>query len=981
MRYVKEEHSSSSNAHQDMDLVSAVKRLHGLNSQELTKLIRESGNSSIQYFSEAGLSTMIDLDKLARYLPSHLMAKLMLSKRDDKLFRYLLCGLRLLHSLCDLAPRHPKLEQILLDDLKISDQIIDLVFYLLVVLGRYNQGNHASSSMPLLHSALVACSLHLLTVCIASQWQDLASILVSHCKVDMFMDAVLAALRVDIKFLLVMLSAHSTDFFIKSNSAAEGTLNYLCQQCEASLQFLHSLCGQKSFRERLAKNKELCREGGFLLLAQSILNLKIKPSSREPSSVVAAVSRLKSKVLSILLHLCESDSISYLDEVASCSRSMDLAKTVAFEVLELLKNFVDRDPRQPSSCSDKTYPMGLLLLNALRLADILSDDSNFQSYITVYFTEVLTAIFSLPHQEFLSNWCSSELSVREEDATLEFDSFAAAGSVVDLTSLLDSLNMASVGSTFAPNSIPGSSYAHQRASLLVKVIANLHCYVPGICQEKEDVFLNKFLECLRRELPKLPISESEKAGIVTKNLRSLLSHAESLVPSFLNQEDVHLLRMFLLRIESLKTPAGQEANGTQEAQSIGGGSEALLHEVGMGFNYRNNLEALPGNSAPMKGGELASLGEMEMGGLNCRSGDVEGMSENSAPLKDEQLPSRRYTVGQSGDLTPQANREDKDELHVIVAAAAASSRGNHNKDVQNAETSGSDSSSTRGKDPTDQISNNDHANSRVHNKDTRSEVPDDERTEIVNKPPEKHQRKRKRTIMNDKQIALIENALLDEPNMLRNASLIQSWADELRLHGPEVTTAQLKNWLNNRKARLARAAKDVHTPQEANNNIASHDKQTGSGVIPQYDSSDSPTDDVSIAFAGRGNNQGGSTVGEMPVMKKSKFETAARSEVSNVGPAALLANSELGQFVLLVDEGGEEIGRGKVYQVQGKWCGQTLDESDMCVVDVIELLKGDKNKRLPFPCEVTGNSFEEAEKKLGMIRVLWDSNKLFIISQ
>lgn len=326
-----EEHSRSSNGHQDFDLVSAVKRLHGLNTQELTKLIRESGNNSIQYFSEAGTSMMIDLDKLARYLPSHLIAKLMLSKREENLFRYLLCGLRLLHSLCDLAHRHPKLEQMLMDDIKISDQIIDLVFYLLVVLGRYNQANHASSSMPLLHSALVACSLHLLTVCIASQWQDLASILVSHCKVDMFMDAVLAALRVDVKFLLVMLSAHSADFFIKSNSVAEGTLNYLCQQCEASLQFLHSLCVQKSFRERLAKNKELCRKGGFLLLAQSILNLKIKPSSRETSSVVAAVSRLKSKVLSILLHLCETESISYLDEVASCPHSMDLAKTVAFE--------------------------------------------------------------------------------------------------------------------------------------------------------------------------------------------------------------------------------------------------------------------------------------------------------------------------------------------------------------------------------------------------------------------------------------------------------------------------------------------------------------------------------------------------------------------------------------------------------------------------------------------------------------------------
>lgn len=33
-----------------------------------------------------------------------------------------------------------------------------------------------------------------------------------------------------------------------------------------------------------------------------------------------------------LLHLCEAESISYLDEVASSPASLDLAKTVAYEV-------------------------------------------------------------------------------------------------------------------------------------------------------------------------------------------------------------------------------------------------------------------------------------------------------------------------------------------------------------------------------------------------------------------------------------------------------------------------------------------------------------------------------------------------------------------------------------------------------------------------------------------------------------------------
>lgn len=55
----------------------------------------------------------IDMEKLAGFLPLHLIAVLMSADRDEALFRYLLSGIRLLYSLCDLAPRHSKLEQVL----------------------------------------------------------------------------------------------------------------------------------------------------------------------------------------------------------------------------------------------------------------------------------------------------------------------------------------------------------------------------------------------------------------------------------------------------------------------------------------------------------------------------------------------------------------------------------------------------------------------------------------------------------------------------------------------------------------------------------------------------------------------------------------------------------------------------------------------------------------------------------------------------
>ncbi|KAL7200564.1 hypothetical protein ACSBR1_032481 [Camellia fascicularis] len=742
----------------------------------------------------------------------HLMARMMmLAERDEASFKYLLCGVRLLHSLCDLAPRHSILEQILLDDVKVSVQLLDLIIFLLIFLSNYRQEHHTSSPMPLLHSALVACSLYLLTGCISSQWQELAIVLVTHSQVDVFMDTAFAALRLDIKFLHIKLSGQCT----------EGTLNYLSQQCEASLQFLQSLCQQKLFRERLVKNKELCGKGGVLLLARAILNLEVTPLFKESFSVVAAVSRLKSKILSILLHLCEAESISFLDEVARTPQSMDLAKSVALEVLELLKTRIVRDPKQ-LACSDKNYPTGLLQLNAMRLADIFFDDSNFRSYIMTYYTEVLTAIFALPHQEFLSNWCSSDLPTREEDATLEYDLFAAAGCVLDSSSSSDLPNVMNSGPNFIPINIQWASYAHQRSSLLVKIIANLHCFVPEICKEEKDVFLDKFLECLQREQPISPACDAEKAVTVSSNLCSLLSHAESLTPSFLNKEDVHLLRVFFMQLESLITSAEFE-NRVQENKFEGSECGDKLSKLNISEHFQENQKSAGGCSSPL----LDNIGPDHTN----RIGNLkEGMSEKFDFQEEDQLYVRSSCIDQTGDMMLQDEEEDKSKYGTEAGGF---------REIQNVETSGPDSSSTREK------------NSKESGI---GGVLEDEKVEDV-QCEEKQQRKRKRTIMNDEQIAAIERALLDEPDMQRNFTSVQSWADKLSLHGSEVTTSQLKNWLNNRKARLTRAAKDGRAPSVGDNVFP--DKQGVSGIVSHYDSAESPAEHVYIPSTARATNQSG----------------------------------------------------------------------------------------------------------------------------
>lgn len=75
-------------------------------------------------------------------------------------------------------------------------------------------------------------------------------------QVDIFMDAAFGAVRTAIGLLGINLSGHIADFTNSSLTAERiVNINYLCQQCEASVQFLQLLCQQNMFRERLLRNK------------------------------------------------------------------------------------------------------------------------------------------------------------------------------------------------------------------------------------------------------------------------------------------------------------------------------------------------------------------------------------------------------------------------------------------------------------------------------------------------------------------------------------------------------------------------------------------------------------------------------------------------------------------------------------------------------------------------------------------------------
>ncbi|CAL9114770.1 unnamed protein product [Musa textilis] len=948
-----------------IDIISAVGELNGLSSQELNKLLKDSENFTIQCKTEQGSLKQINVEKLAASLPLHLIATLLSPDRDMRM-GHVLRGIRLLYTLSDLATRHARLEQILLDDVKLSEQIMDLVLYILIVLACRKQDNHFGSS-PVLHSTLVACSLHILTSYLSSQWHDLVHVLLAHPKVDIFMDAAFAAVHEDIRILGIKLQLFNSELLSnKSNlPAAEQTAHYICQQCEASLQFLLSLCQQKLFRDRLLRNKELCKHGGILSLAYSILKLNISHCFKNSSDFVAAVSRLKAKILSILLQLCEAESISYLDEVAGSPKSMHLAKSVAIEFLEILRIAFRSEVRLPGDTQYKSNPMGLLLLNALHLVDIFSDDSNFRSFFMSKSIPVLAEILTVPHENFSLNWCSSNIPVIEEDVNIEYDPFNAAGMALgSLNDASESVHSAAfllpeTNSTCPINfsGMPSATYAQQRTSCLVKIIANLHVFVPSICEEEErDLFLNNFHKYLVMKSPDSSGDHSsfdmQKAATVCKNLSSLSRYAISLTPNFLTDDDVLLLSKYADELQNLTQP-----------------------EVGDRF-IQDNIVKLEEDMKP----EYEPL--MQQSSLYWTK------FPNSTFSRSQQ--DTQFVLGNAPSISRKQDDtiQDDDLKHNSNDDVDLKGRDGENSRCQEVEQLKIMNHSTTDPPEDFEVSHDRKKNVidqpeylRSGEKDTNDcDTKEDEKAEN-GLSEEKQPRKRKRNIMNETQILLIEKALLDEPEMQRNATSLQSWADKLSSQGSEITSSQLKNWLNNRKARLARAAREARAPSEGE---TYPDKSCGPGSSHFCDSSESAGEEIYAAPARGSTHQSIPKSGGM-ITRSARCEDVEMTAPDFVRgahqnhPSIISCSLEPGQFVSIVDVDGKLVGKGKIIQVEGRWHGMSLEDSGTYILDVMEL-KIEKWREVQHPSEAAGRTFEEAAAKNGdIMRVAWDISRIFAL--
>ncbi|KAG0559347.1 hypothetical protein KC19_10G098500 [Ceratodon purpureus] len=981
-----------------IDEFVAVEELHALSPKDMSSLLIEEESLTLKLSSAKGVVFTVDVEKLAGSLPLHLMAYVASSGNEPRL-RYWLRSVRLLHTLSSLAHGYPKLSLVLLQDVKTRMQILDLVTYMLVVLANMEQEGRGGGFIAVLHTASVACSLYLLMAFISHDWLDIAHVLLAHPKVDVFMDAAFDVVKRDIVLLQVKLRSLSTKLSAKKTTfeSAERVAQVTALQCEASLQVLQHLCVTPTFRDQVLGHKELCKNGGILKLVLAVLRLQLPPVFSNSKPLNATFSRSKAKALVMMLKFCESEACSFLDEVAAEPHAMQLAEQVAHEVLLLVKGALLEDPRViEDEEEEKKNPMGLMHITALRLADIFSDDSNFRNLVMDQIAPDLAAVLAVVPTKFQERWCGGpiarELAVGEQDASLIFDPFEAAGEAMAAAAKVNGPGVFVQEDPCNPPDfqiIPLAATAHQtRAALLVKLFANFYCFNAEVCPaDEKDRFMDVFLRCLQEgpldpTHPLFFLSLERTAVRICENLHTLYDYVLTLTSDTVVDDDLVLVSDFAEALHHRICPSSSSVADAPLLSFVRDGHEQKL------LQWKNEREQL---DRWQRLEQLRQSGNDEMAAIEVavEASNESDKTELDHRLKLEQIqhasaegtghtlestptativPKMRDVGGQSVQddgttlryVTKLENHEDEvGTRRVVVKEEVASGSAN----VTEREDEGRGEQESGGVNFGGMVTPSTRRTSR------------DREPYSSEHGDESQPKKRKRNIMNDKQVNVMEAALQSMPEMQRSPLAIQQWTNHLNKIGPEVAYHQLKNWLNNRKARIARQERDKQRQAEGDFLTTRSEKSRRSVAS---DDMDSP------AEASPRLNEDDIDHGEVGPLKLSLRTPGTPSNAGSEGDqdksdSSLVKKWTLGDVVSLRGEDDQEMAVGTVIQVEGSWQKYSLEEEKLCVVEVSDL-KVEKTTKLPFPSSMAGTSFEEAETLGGKSCVTWAVDHMYRVT-
>ncbi|XP_024397271.1 nodulin homeobox isoform X5 [Physcomitrium patens] len=989
-----------------IDEYVAVEELHALSPKDMSSLLQEEESLVLKLSSAKGVILTVDIEKLASCLPLHLMACVASSGIEPRL-RYWLRSVRLLHTLSSLAHGYPKLAQVLLQDVKIRMQILDLVTYMLVVLANMEQEGRGGGFIAVLHAASVACSLYLLMAFISHDWLDIAHVLLAHPKVDVFMDAAFDVVKRDIVLLQVKLRSLNTKLSAKKTTfeSAERVAQVTALHCEASLQVLQHLCVTPNFRDQVLSHKELCKNGGILKLVLAVLRLQLPPVFSNSKSLRATFSRSKAKALVMMLKFCESEQCSFLDEVAAEPHAMQLAEHVAYEVLLLVKGALLEDPRLiEDEEEEKKNPMGLMHITSLRLADIFSDDSNFRNLVMDQIAPDLASVLAVHPTKFQERWCGGpvarELAVGEQDASLIFDPFEAAGEAMAAAAKVVGACVPIQEEPCNPPDfqiIPLVASAHQtRAALLVKLFANFFCFNAEVCPaDEKDRFMHTFLRCLREgpldlSHPLFFLTFERTAVRICENLHTLYDYVLTLTSDTVVDDDLVLVSDFAEALHLQICPSSGSVADAPLLSFVRDGHEQKL------LQWKNEREQ---SERWKRLDQSRQSGNDEVGATEgaLQASNESEKIEVDALSKVEEVPhTSGEATGHNIETTPTATavmktedvkedsvqRDGTAQSDVIAFQRVSTKLETHKIEIKSATMVVKEEVESRSANVTERedIGRGEQESGGVTfggmgtpaTRNSRDREPYSSEHGDESQP-----KKRKRNIMSDKQVSVMEAALQFEPEMQRSPKLIQQWTNHLNSIGPEVAYHQLKNWLNNRKARIARQEREKQRQEEGDALMTRPEKSLPARSVAS-DDMDSPAE-TSPRLKYDDIDQG-----EVIPLKLSLQVSRTPSNAGSEGEPHNSSNSLVrkwkgGDYVSLRSKSGKDMAVGIVLQVEGSWQGHSLEEESLCLVQVSDL-KVDRTSKLPFPSSTTGSSFEEAETVLGKTLVTWDVDHMCMVT-
>eukprot|EP00850_Spirogloea_muscicola_P017375 SM000148S01052 [mRNA] locus=s148:354428:359456:- [translate_table: standard] len=659
---------------------------------------------------------------------------------------------------------------------------------------------------------------------------------------------------------------------------------FLTQHLKVSLEALQELSQQKNMRYLVATHRRVGVEGELLQLVLRVLRLQCTVSDLQD-----LLAKLKCHALSLLLLVCDMDEASYLDEVAGHDLGLASAEAVIAEVVVLLRLALCEDPRAPETTASLSH----LHLLALRMVDVLSDDSNFRHIVMKAAGPIIAEALADAQVDFASRWCGGEICSnfsapvdvpRGQEPFEALQLMLQGGRMEELQagSKLGTSVHESGGHKAGVSSVKSGEMqdGHLRSILLVKLLGNLQCWNVDLCPDApRDEFVTKLLAYLekgpfQKGHPKFLITRLQTAVKTCENLHLLVDFVSSLPAADVSDDDLLLVSQLAAalhlaicpvpssdaeirkklphttlvqdahrqklrelhlrwqmqdrwqRVEQLGKVIHLEDNERQAAAGVLATEEEQAHALdsdkehkALGHTYVQQEDSSDEEEEPEADG--TTLQEASQGHSNGLDG-VSGKSgiETRPIVNEEESPVVQNEKFHETSVHIDAEEQQDTAVHEAEKPDAgkptlirrdnlvARAREAKMKDV------GTEGRSMRKK--------------RLSEVNEAEEVGED-----VKRGECQKKRRKKWKLLSDEQEYELEQAVQEEPDMYRMPKLVKIWTTKLQDMGSEINEQQLKNWINNRKAKLLREARAAAAVSPAHDSL---DDESPRGKIESVDS-------------------------------------------------------------------------------------------------------------------------------------------------